>query len=321
MCGLVRAITGLMLFALATTAQAQDYPNRLIKLMVGFPPGGNVDTIARLMANEMAKGLGQQFVIENKAGLAGTFAADAVAHAPPDGYTLLVVPSAHPAAGAVQKNLKYRVVDDFAWISTVSFYPFVLTVKKDSKYKSVADIIAAARANPKAVSFGSAGVGSILHMAAELLAREAGVSFVHVPYRGEVPAITGLLGGDLDFVMTTPTPVLPHIQSGALRALAVTGKTRWPRLPDVPTVQEAGLKDYEVISWTGFAAPGGTPRPIVDKLNAEIRRAIQVPAVKTRLETLGGDVTAITPDEMRDLVAQQLATWIKVARESHIEMQ
>jgi tripartite-type tricarboxylate transporter receptor subunit TctC len=315
-----RAVIALALVACAATARAQDYPNHLIKLMLGFPPGGNVDVIARLMANEMAKGLGQQFVVEGKPGLAGSFAADAVAHAPPDGYTLLIVPSAHPAAGAIQKSIKYKPVDDFAWISTVSFYPFVLTVRKDSKYKSVSDIIAAARANPKGVSFGSAGVGSILHMAAELLGREAGVQFVHVPYRGEALAITGLMTGDTDFVISTPTPVNPHIQSGALRALAVTGKTRWARLPGIPTIRESGLKDYEVISWTGFAAPAGTPRPIVDRLNAEIRRAIQVPAVKAKLEALGGDVTATTPEEMHDLVARQLATWIRVARESHIEV-
>jgi len=311
----------LALLTFASVAQAQEYPNHLIKMLLGFPPGGNVDTIARVMTAEMAKGLGQQFVVENKPGLAGNFAAEAVAHAPPDGYTLLILASAHPAAAAVQKNLKFKPVDDFAWLSTVSFYPFVLTVRKDSKYKSVADIVAAARANPRGVSFGSAGVGSILHMAAELLGRDAGVQFVHVPYRGEAFAITGLMTGDVDFVISTPTPVLPHVKSGALRALAVTGKTRWQRMPDTPTIQEGGIKDYEVISWTGFAAPAGTPRPIVNKLNAEIHRVIGLPAIKAKLESLGGDVTGTTPEEMRDLVARQLALWTRVARESHIQVQ
>lgn len=311
----------LALLALAASARAGTYPDHLIKLLLGFPPGGNVDTIARLMTNQMSKDLGQSFVVENKPGAAGNFAAEAVAHASPDGYTLLIVPSAHAATGAIYKNLKYNPLDSFAWISTVSFYPFVLSVRADSKYKSVGDIIAAARANPRAVSYGSAGVGSILHMAAELFSEEAGVKFVHVPYRGEVPAITGLLGGSVDFVMSTPTPVLPHYKSGTLRPLAVTGKTRWSRLPNVPTMQEAGLKNYEVISWTGFAAPAGTPRPIIDRLNAEIRRAIAVPAVKAKLESLGGDVKATTPEEMHDLVARQLALWTKVAEHAHIELQ
>ena len=316
---LVRMLALLALLPVGA-AQAQDYPNRLIKLLHGFPPGGNVDTIARVMVNEMAKGLGQQFIVEAKPGQAGSIAATEVARSAPDGYTLLIVPSAHAATGAIYKNLRYRPVEDFDWISTVSFYPFVLSVPKESKHKSLQDILQAARANPTAVSYGSAGVGSILHMAAELLANAAGVKFVHVPYRGEAPAIKGLLTGDIDFVISTPTPAIPHIQAGALRALGVTGKERWHRLADIPTFQESGIADYEVVSWTGFAGPAGLPKPIIDRLHAEIQRALRVPEVRSKLESLGGDVTGITPKEMRDLVARQIALWTKVAQESNIRI-
>src|SRR5262249_4421811 len=189
-----------MLVALTTAAPAQDYPNRLIKMMHGFPPGGNVDVIARLMADEMAKGLGQSIVVEAKPGLAGSLAAEVVARAEPDGYTLLLLPSAHAVTGAISKNLKYRPVEDFDWISTVSFYPFVLMVRKDSKLKTLRDLLDAARAAPAKVTFGSAGLGTIHQMTIEMLANATGVKFVHVPYRGEAPALRGRLSGDIDFI-------------------------------------------------------------------------------------------------------------------------
>ena len=307
------------LIAFTLSAPAQDYPNRLIKMVHGFPPGGNVDIIARLLAQEMQKGLGQSIVIEAKPGLAGNIAAEAVARADPDGYTLMTVASAHAATGALSKNLKYKVVEDFDWISTVSFYPFLICVRKDSKFQTLADLLKEAKSKPGSLNYGSAGVGSILHTTVELLANLTQTKFVHVPYRGEAPAITGLLSGDFNFIAATTGSAVPRVKSGEFRALAVTGKVRWKELPDVPTMNEAaGLKDFEVISWTGLATTAGVPKPIIDRLHAEVARAIAVPELRDKLQSMGGEVRGATPAEMRDLVARQLALWAKVAREQNL---
>ena len=312
------ALVGLLAFAFS--AHAQDYPNRLIKMIHGFPPGGNVDIIARLLAQEMQKGLGQNIVIEAKPGLAGNIAAEAVARADPDGYTLMTVASAHAATGALSKNLKYKVVEDFEWISTVSFYPFLICVRKDSRFQTLADVLKEAKAKPGSLTYGSAGVGSILHTTVELLANVTQTKFVHVPYRGEAPAIVGLLGGDFDFIAATTGATTSRVKSGELRALATTGKVRWKELPDVPTVNEAaGLNDFEVISWTGLATTAGVPKPILGRLHAEVTRAIAIPELRNKLQSMGGEVRGTTPAEMRDLVARQLALWVKVAREQNLQ--
>ena len=297
----VRLIVSIaILMAMTTLAGAQDYPNRLIKLMHGFPPGGNVDVLARIVAEEMSKGLGQTIVIEAKPGVVGSIAAETVTRSPAD---------------------KYNAVDDFAWISTVSFYPFVLCVPKDSKFRTIGDLLQYARANPGRLTYGSTGAGSIHHMTVELLANTTKTKYVNVPYRGEGQILTGMLGGDVDFGMSTVTVAAPHIESGAVRALAVTSKNRWKDLPDVPTLAEAGVPNYEVISWSGFAAPPRTPQAVIDRIHAEIQRSIKVPGVKERLARLGGDVRGTTPAEMRALVARQVALWAKLAKEANIQSQ
>jgi tripartite-type tricarboxylate transporter receptor subunit TctC len=307
-----------MLVALAGAAAAQDYPNRPIKFMHGFPPGGNVDIIARLLGNEMSKGLGQSIIVEAKPGVAGSLAAEAVARSEPDGYTLLVLPSAHPAHGALSKNVTYKVVDDFEWISVASFYPFLICVRADSRFQTLAQLIDAARKDPGALKYGSAGVGSILHTTVELMANDTKTKFLHIPYRGEAPAITALLQGEIDFIAATSGPISPRVRSGEFRALAVTSKTRWHDFSDVPTVEEQGISGFEVISWTGLAGPAKLPKPVVDRLNAELRRAIAAPEVKGKLEGMGGDPRPTTPAEMRALVASQFATWSRLAKEANI---
>ena len=311
----------LCLVMIAAAARAQGYPTHLIRLLHGFPPGGNVDVLARITGEEMAKGLGQSIVVEPRPGVVGSMAAEAVARSVPDGYTLLFVPSAHAVTAALYKSIKYKAVDDFAWISTVSFYPFVMVVRKESKIQSLGDLLREAKAAPGRLSYGSTGVGSIHHMTTELLASATETSYLNVPYRGEGQVITGLLGGDIDFAVTTVTVAAPYIQSGALRPLGVTSKTRWKDLPDVPTFDEAGAPGYEVISWSGYAAPAATPKPIVERLNAEVRRTLAVPSVKTRIEALGGDARATTPAEMRALVARQVDLWARLAKQVHIETQ
>ena len=308
------------LLVLAFPARAQDYPSRLIKLIQGFPPGGNVEFVARLLGHEMSKSLGQAIIVESKPGQAGSLAAEAVANAVPDGYTLLLVSGAHPATAAIYKKLKYDPVDAFAWISTASFYPFIVCVRSDSKWASFVDLLAAARAAPGKVSSGTAGNGSIAHMTTELIAKTAGVKFLSVPYRGEAMAVTGLLSGDVDFVLATAALAIPHVRSGVVKALAVTGKSRWKDIPEVATVAEQGLPDFEVISWSGLAAPARTPQPIIQRLHGEIEKAISVVDVRSKLEAAGSEVRATSPAEMRALVDRQVRMWSEVAREARIEL-
>jgi tripartite-type tricarboxylate transporter receptor subunit TctC len=302
-------------------AQADDYPNRAIKLIAGFPAGGNVDSVARVLAQEMTKGLGQPVVVDNKSGLQGGLAAELVSRAPPDGYTLLLVSGAHPVNAAIYKSLNYDSVADFEWVSMATFYPFAISVRGASSIHSLRELIAAAKAKPGTVSNGSSGPGSVLFMTAELLGNAAGVKFLEVAYKGEAPALTAALAGEVDFVVTTTAIIGQHVATGALRPLAVTSKARWKDLPDVPTVQEAGVPGVEVTSWSGIAASHGTPRPIVDRLNAEIRRAIAVQDVKSRLESFGGQVRGTTPEEMRAQVAAEVARWTKVVNDAGIERQ
>jgi len=306
--------------AVPSHAQAQDYPNRLIKIIQGFPPGGNVDLIARILGAEMEKSLGQSIVIEAKPGLAGALAAETVARSDPDGYTLLVLPSAHPAYGALAKNVRFKVVEDFSWISVASFYPFIIAVKADSRFKTIKQLVDAAKAKPGELKYGSAGVGSILHTTVELLGNLTKTKFLHVPYRGEAPALTGVLTGDVDFIAATTGPLSARLKSGEFRALAVTGKTRWPDFPDVPTLNETVAPGFEVISWTGMAGPANLPKPIVDRLNAEVRKALAAPEVKQKLQAMGGDPRATTPEEMRDLVSRQYETWKRLAVEANLSI-
>ena len=310
-----------MLVGLSCGAYAQQaYPSRIIHLMQGFPPGGNVDIIARIIGHEMEKSLGQSIVVEAKPGLAGALAAEAVARSDADGYTLLMLPSAHPAYAALSKNVKFKVVDDFTWISVASFYPFMIAVKADSRFRSLKQIIDEARAKPGELKYGSAGVGSILHTTVELIGNQTKTKFLHIPYRGEAPALTGLLQGEIDFIAATTGPVSPRVKSGEFRALAVTGKTRWRDFPDVPTVAESTIPGFEVISWTGLAGPPNLAKPIVDRLNAELRKALAVPDVKQKLEAMGGDPRATTPDEMKTLVQRQYDTWKKLAVEANLSI-
>jgi tripartite-type tricarboxylate transporter receptor subunit TctC len=316
-----RSVTAIaVLIGLLTAVPAQDYPNRLIKFVQGFPPGGNVDIIARILAHEMEKSLGQSIVVEAKPGLAGSLAAELIARSEPDGYTLLMLPSAHPARGALSKNVKYDVVNDFTWISVATFYPFMICVRKDSPYQSLKQLVEAARANPGKLKYGSAGVGSILHTTVELIGNQTKTKFLHVPYRGEAPAITGVLTGDVDFIAATTGPISARVRAGEFRALAVTGRARWRDFPDVPTVEEQGIAGFEVISWTGLAGPAKLPGPIVNRLNAELRKAIAVPAVTQKLQSMGGDPRATTPEEMKALIARQYETWKKLGKEANLSV-
>jgi tripartite-type tricarboxylate transporter receptor subunit TctC len=305
----------------ALTAWGQSYPDRAVKIYQGFAAGGNADAIARLIGGEISKGLAQSVVIETQAGAGGTIAAGSVARAKPDGYTLLLATGGHAVAGALYNTLAYKTVADFEMVSTITFFPFLLVVQADSKYRSFADLLTAARAAPKAVAYGSAGIGSTHHLAGELLSKMAKAEMLHVPYRGDAASLTALLAGDVPLVIAPPTAVLSNIKAGKLRAIATTGNQRWPGLPDVPTVAEQGVSGYDVRSWAGLMAPADTPRTVVDRLNAETLKALQLPAVRTRLEEMGGEARGSTPDEMKAMVASEVQRWSQVVADANIPKQ
>lgn len=307
--------------AAAGTALAQAWPERPIKIVQGFAPGGNADNIARAVSAEMTKGLNQSFVVEAQSGAGGTIASTAVSRARPDGYTLLLATGGHAVAAALYNNPGYRAAQDFEMVGTITYFPFLIVTTADSKLPGLAALLGQARANPGKVAYGTAGIGSTHHLAGELLASMSKTDLLHVPYRGDSASLTALLAGDIPMIIAPPTAVMANIRAGKLRAIAVTGPARWPGLPDVPTVAEQGVSGYDVRSWAGLMAPAGTPRPIIDRLNAELLKALQVPSVRTRLEEMGGEARGSTPEELRALVTSETQKWTQVVAEAKIPKQ
>ncbi len=297
------------LLAVPLPATAEDYPSRPIRFLQGFAPGGNADVISRVLGEELSKALGQPVVPEARAGAGGNLATDAAVKAPPDGYTIVLLTTGHVISAALYKSLPFDPVGDLQYISTVSDFPFFFVVKADAQYRSMADIVAAAKAKEGAVSFGSAGVGTGQHLTGELFAASVGARMLHVPFRGDSAALTALLSGAVDFIIAPATAVSGNIAGGTLRALAVSGATRWDQLPDVPTVAETVAPGFEVLAWTGVATAKGVPRPIVDRLNAEFRKILAMPHVKKRLAELGSTARASSPEEMTARVSSQIARW------------
>lgn len=317
-----RRLLGWATLAAATpTVWAQSYPDRPIKIYQGFAPGGNADTIARLVGTEMGKGLGQSLVVEAQAGAGGTIAAGTVSRARPDGYTLLLATGGHAVAGALYQKLAYRTVADFEMISTITFFPFLLVVPADARHRTLASLLADAQAKPGTLSYGTAGIGSTHHLAGELLARTAKVELQHVPYRGDAASVTAALAGDIPLVIAPPTAVMAHLKAGKLRALAVTGAQRWSLMPELPTVAEQGVAGYEVSSWAGLMAPAGTPRPVIERLASEVRQAVQLPGVRARLADMGGEARASSPEDMKTLVSSELQRWTQLVAEANIPKQ
>lgn len=302
----------------AARAQQAAWPVRPIKAVQGFAAGGNADTIARLVGSEMAKGLGQPVVVEAVAGAGGTLGSAAVARAAPDGYTMLLATGGHAVAGALYDKLPYKTVEGFQMVSTITFFPFLLVTAPGSKFQRLGDVLAAAKAAPDGVAYGTAGIGSTHHLVGELLAKMAGVRMLHVPFRGDAASVTALLGGEIPLVIAPPTAVLGHLKAGKLKALAVTGAKRWPLMPDVPTVAEQGVAGFDVSSWAGWMLPAGTPPPVVERLHAETQKALQVDAVKARLEEMGGEARGCTPQEMAAMVGAEVRKWTQVVADAKI---
>jgi tripartite-type tricarboxylate transporter receptor subunit TctC len=303
-----------------TAAQAQTYPDKPIRLLHGFAPGGNADTIARVLGTELSGKLGQPVIVESKPGAGGTLAGDAVAKSPPDGYTLLLATGGHAIGAALQDRLPYDAVKSFQPVSAVTSFPFLIVAGAGSKYQTLQDLLSAARAKPGAINYGTAGMGTGQHMTGALLAHSAGLSMTHVPYRGESASITALLGGEVDFVVAAPTAVVQHIKAGKLRALATSGSTRWPGLPAAATVAEQGVPKFEVRSWTALLAPAGTPPLVVERLNAQVRAVLGDGAVRAKLEeATGGEARASTPDELRLAIESDVQRWTRLVKDAGIQ--
>ena len=315
------AIAAACLITAPMFAAAQPYPNRPIHLVVGFPPGGINDIVARIVGQKMSESLGQPVIVENRGGAGGTIGADWVSKATSDGYTLLLGSVSNLAmAPSLYASLPYDPTKDFTPVGLVAAAPNIMVVHPDFPVHSVKDLIALAKEKPGTINYASAGIGTSNHLTVELLKVMADIDIVHVPYRGDGPAIAAVLAGQVPMQFPTLPVALPYIKSGKLRAVAVSSSTRSPLLPEVPTVAESGgLPEFAVSIWVGIVAPPGTPKEIVDKLNAEIRKAVALPDIREHLEALGADPASDTPEQFSAYIAAETAQWLKVARAAKIK--
>jgi tripartite-type tricarboxylate transporter receptor subunit TctC len=307
------AVGAAALPAVSRIARAQAYPSRPVRIIVGFAAGGVADITARLVGQWLSERLGQQFLIENRPGAGGNIAVEAVVRAPADGHTLLLIDASAAVNAALYDRLNFNLVSDIAPVSGFIRAPYIMEVNPSFPAKTVPEFIAYAKTNPNKINMASAGNGSIPHVAGELLKMMAGVNMLHVPYRGAVPALTDLLGGQVQLYFVSMPASIEYIKAGKLRALAVTTATRSRALPDIPTVGEF-LPGYEASGWQGVGAPRNTPGEIVNKLNKEINLALADPKMKARLADLGGTVLPGTPADFGKFIAEETAKWGKVIK-------
>jgi tripartite-type tricarboxylate transporter receptor subunit TctC len=301
-------------------ARADTYPSRPVHLIVGFPPGGPTDIFARLIGQWLSERLGQQFLIDNRAGAGGNIGTEAVVNAPPDGYTLLLVLGSNAYNAALYDNLNFNFIRDIAPVAGIVQVPSLMEVNPSFPAKTVPEFIAYAKANPGKINMASAGNGAPSHVFGELFKRMAGIDIVHVPYRGAAPALTDLLGGQVQVIFDAMPSSIGYIRAGKLRALAVTTATRSPVLPDVPTVSDF-VRGYEASTWFGIGAPKNTSPEIVNRLNVEINAGLADPTFKARLADLGGTMLPGSPADFGKLIADETEKWGKVIRAAHIKVE
>nr|WP_240039420.1 tripartite tricarboxylate transporter substrate binding protein [Achromobacter aloeverae] len=299
----------------ATTAQAA-YPDKPVRIIVGFSAGGTTDVIARIMAKELTEATGQSFVVENKPGAGSNIGAEYVARAPADGYTLYFVAVTSAINQTLYPKIKFDLVKDFTPIALAAKVPNVLVVNPQVPVKSVKELVDYAKAHPGKLNFASSGSGTSIHMAGELFKQQAGIEVQHVPYKGSGPAITDLIGGQVQFMFDNMPSSWPHAQSGKLRALAVTTKERSPSAPDLPTMAESGFPNFDVSSWFGLIAPANTPPDVVNKLNGIMEKALDKPEVKRSYEQLGAVAAKTTPAEFGQFIKSEVAQWAVVVKAS-----
>ncbi len=303
-----------------TGAAAQEYPSRPIRFIVPFPPGGGNDTMARTIGNKLAAALGQQFVVDNRAGAGGVIGAEMAARAAPDGYTLFLGGVAsHGIVPNLQPRLGYDPVRDFAPVSLIASAPLILVVHPAVPAKSVKELVQLAKARPGQLNFASNGTGGSSHLAAELFEMMTGTDIVHVPYKGLSPALNDLLSGQVQLMFSSTVAMLPQVRAGRLRPLAMTSAKRSAAMPEVPTVAESGAPGYETVSWYGVLAPAGTARTVIDRLNHEIVKAVRLPDVRERLMGEGAEAVGGTPAEFAAHIKRELARWAQVIKQAKIK--
>ena len=303
------------------TAQAQSFPTQPVKLVVPFPPGGTTDILARLLAAELSQRWSQPVVVENRAGASGTIFSEQLSHMPPDGYTLMLTATHHVINPGLYKHLRYDTRTDFTPIAEIASVPNVLVVNPAFPSRTVAEFIAYAKANPGKVNFGSSGTGGANHLSGELFKSMAGVEMVHIPYKGAAPALNDLLGGQIPVMFDSVPGVLQHIKAGKLRALGVTSPARSPALPDVPTIDEAGLKGFAATAWFGLYAPGRMPPALAGKISADVVKALQSEGVRQAFEKQGAQPGTMTQAQFAAFVDAELAKWSKVITQANVQIQ
>jgi tripartite-type tricarboxylate transporter receptor subunit TctC len=314
-----RSICILLAMAFATAAAAQSFPSKPVRVVITYPPGGSTDVVGRALAAKLTEVLGQQVVVDNRGGAGGIIGSDIVAHATPDGYTVLLGTSAGMSINPLlHKKLPYDVQRDFAPISLVVINPQALVAHPALPANTVQELIKLARTKPGQINYASPGVGSPNHMGMELLKSMTGINVVHVPYKGGGPAMTELLAGQVQLLFNSIPSVLPQVKAGRLKALAVGSARRSPAMPDVPTVAESGVPGYEYATWYGLFAPAGTPRPVIAQLNKAVAAALNNPELAQSLASQGSEPNPTTPDELARFVKSEHDRWSRVVRAAHL---
>jgi tripartite-type tricarboxylate transporter receptor subunit TctC len=315
------ALSFVGLLASGTATQAQDWPTRPIKIMVGFGAGGGTDITSRIVGQALSEVLGQPVVVENRVGAGGTMAANAVATAPKDGYTTLMMSNAHAIAPVIYKSIPYDSVKDFDMITQVGTAGLIVVTHPEFPAKNLKELIGVLKASPGKYNYATTGVGSTQHFAAELFKQMAGVDMTHVPFRGTPAALAALIGKQVDVVFELIQPVLGQLQAGALRPIAVTSPDRFPSVPDIPTFAESGVPGYNVTSWYGLALPAGTPAPIVKKTTDAMRQVLARDTIGQQIRVAGALPKSSTPEELRDHVASEIKKWSEVREKAGIPQQ
>jgi tripartite-type tricarboxylate transporter receptor subunit TctC len=312
----LRCLAFLLPLAVSLHASAQAYPARPIRMIVPFPPGGPADIIGRAAAFKLGDSLGQQIVVENRAGGGGNIAAELVLKSTPDGYTLFLLSSAIVANQSLYTRVAFSVDKDFTPIAPLGEFPLLLVAHPSLGVRDVKGLIALARAKPAVINYGSAGSGGGAHLAAESFKHAAGIDMVHIPYKGTGPAVLDLVGGQVSVMFASVPSVIQHVRAGKLNALAVTSSRRSPALADVPTIAETGLRGYELVSWFGIVGPAGMPAEIVSRLSSEIGKAVKAPDFQGRLAAEGGEALVMNPERFGEFIKTELVRWAKVVRDA-----
>lgn len=311
-----RFLTGLLLAFMATSVWAQSWPNRPVRMIIAFPPGGPTDLVSRVLAQRLSEQLGQQVIVDNKPGAGGNLAAELAAKATPDGYTIFYNTSAIVIGPALYGKVNYDTLKDFAPVALTASVPMVLVVNPQLPARSVKEFLDLARSRPGALNYSSSGTGTITHLASAMMSAQTGVQTQHIPYKGSAPGLVDLAAGQTQFMIDTINTVLPYVRDNRLRGLAVTSSKRSSLLPDLPTLAESGMPGFDAAAWQGIVVPAGTPADIIQKLNVEVNRALANPDLRARLASQGAEILGGTPAEYAAHLRTEMPRWAKAVKDS-----